>query len=271
MGLINDLTQSQMDELRELVESLVRQSVADFTSVQRGSFRILSPEGFYVGGEASATIAGLLTVTGPDGQVIIHGTLHSDGAVTFDDTLVVKAETTLGQDGGLTHIVGPTNLDADLTVQNPGKILVGTGVRIEPGAGGGKITVSGLINMLIENGMITFDSGAVLQGEAGGAKLDSGTAAVAVGTGTAGLVSGPNAISVSTATGVTITGDPAAALAVLLASSFFENVQMTKNLDVVQDITGNRDVYLPNIPTSSLFPTGVLGIDPADGKVKVGA
>ncbi|CAN5380295.1 hypothetical protein BH09ACT6_BH09ACT6_18660 [soil metagenome] len=145
MGRIDNLKSSSLAVRDKQLTKTTLANPLGYASVSEGRTHFRGEESILVSGSGRVSgtlnVDGTIEVFGPDGQVIIHGTLHSDGAVTFDNTLVVKAETTLGSDGAETHIVGPANLDADLSVADAGRVLVGTSMVIDPTENGGAVIV----------------------------------------------------------------------------------------------------------------------------------
>jgi len=140
--VLNDnLRDSQIKDLLNRVRDLETRSPLRSSSITSGRLR--------VGGTATLLIdsdGGLVI----DGQLTGEGDLEWTGPVTFTGTTRFEGDTTQvgahhvqgNQDiTGTLAVKGATTVENDLTVKSPGKVILGTGMQLEPmGAGGGAIT-----------------------------------------------------------------------------------------------------------------------------------
>ncbi|MEF2979112.1 hypothetical protein [Subtercola sp. YIM 133946] len=125
------------NRLAEMVRANKRQDNAapvGYTSVSDGSLRILSPEGFYVGGEASAVVHGLLEVLGTlnlSGSFLLTGNTTASGAWAQSGSLTLTGPFTVEGNTSMTgnftstgeftltgpfHVNGPTDVNGTLTI-----------------------------------------------------------------------------------------------------------------------------------------------------------
>ncbi|WP_040164301.1 hypothetical protein [Microbacterium gorillae] len=144
-------------ELRKLqsdVHRLQANTMLENAAVGRGGVRFHDGGGIKIddGGYLRITGGGLLYV---DGEWFLIGNGKIDGDVDMAGDLTATGRATL---------IGPVDVKGILSVLAGGKIKVGTGVTLEPGAGAGKVTVSGASgDMVIQNSRIEFPAGAKLQ------------------------------------------------------------------------------------------------------------
>lgn len=186
---------------------------AQNTAVDRGAFRIKSPEGLEVGtvddASGSAVVYGTLTVV---------GTLNGDGSITWAGPWNLTGPGSISGDttgaGELTwagpwHLNGPGTIAGDVTqtgnTNQQGNVTVNNG---------GKITVTGADgDTVIQNSRVTFANGAELVSETDSLVVRQGTSGVVAGSGQAQLRSGGKFFRVSSTGGFRAAGLPTIARA----------------------------------------------------------
>ncbi|RFA12171.1 hypothetical protein B7R22_17230 [Subtercola boreus] len=246
-----------MQELRQLVESIVRSAPAGYTSISRGGLEIRSPEGFYVGGAASAVIDGLLQVLGrleltgvfiltgdttasgnwvQSGSFRLTGPFTVEGATSMTGNFTSTGEFTLT---GAFHINGATDLNGTMTVFPSGKIII-----------------DGPTPMVIENGQISLGSAQLSAGVLGGMTISiAGGPAIGVSLlGFAAMTAGGESAGIG-ATGLfQVTGK----------SAFNNDVETAKDLEVGGLIRGNHGLQVTFMGQKSGVTPNIWR-DPIDG------
>lgn len=181
---------------------------AQNTSVDKGSFRIKSPEGLEVG-----------TATDPTGSQVVYGTLTIVGTLNGDGTMTWSGDVTLtgtfkangpwelngagtiaGNTTGTGTLTwtGPWNLNGTGKIQGPvditGILRLLSDLRVESG---GKITVTGADgDTVIQNSRVTFPNGSAIRTDGAGLQITQGSAQAAVFDGIARLRAGTKTLSV---------------------------------------------------------------------------
>jgi cytoskeletal protein CcmA (bactofilin family) len=257
MGLIDHLNRTEMQEMRQLVESIVRSAPAGFTSISRGSLRILSPEGFFVGQAASAMIDGLLKVLGTlevTGTFTLSGIGRVAGSFTITGPFTVEGKTSMTGNftstgeftlNGPFHINGATDLNGTLTVHPSGKITIEgpSPITLE----NGRVTVSGPIPLVLENGALTVGGGE-LSGVGAGITMKSGDAGIETLLGLVRLFAGGETATLGNDGSFDVSGDLAAR----------QDLSVAKSLRVGEQI---QTSFLP----TKVGVSANAHIDPATG------
>lgn len=144
--------------------------------------------------EGTLNGAGTGNWTGPWNQI---GDFHATGNSKFDGDVEITFTLKVGATSEFTGIATFKN---DVRIENPGRILVGTQIVLEPVGGGGRITVGGTIPMTIEDAKIIFASGGELRGFPNGVEMVAGSTQVGVNSSVAIMSAGggTNVVTVST-------------------------------------------------------------------------
>jgi hypothetical protein len=150
MARLDNVTRGEFEELRRQVRIMSTTTPGGNTSISSGRTRFVGNESLLV--EGSQKVSGILDITGTlkgvgsmlwNGFVTLTSTFTAKGTTRFEgDTTQVGPHHVQGNQDitGTLAVKGAATLESNLTVNSPGKIVVGAGLSLEPlGAGGGTI------------------------------------------------------------------------------------------------------------------------------------
>lgn len=170
------MDEDPLDDLDRRLKRLERGNNLGYSSISEGSLRVASAEGLIV--EGSQKIVGVL---------FGDGAIEWTGTARFSSPGTLEAGDSTFEDVKITQTLDVT---AETTLRALVKLL--SNLQLESG---GRITVLGAVNMLIENGIISYASGATIAGSAGGVAITSGGGAqMQVASAVASISSGSNSI-----------------------------------------------------------------------------
>lgn len=172
MPRIDDVKESESQKNYRLLRRTARVTPGNNQSVTGGRTRFIGLESLIVIG--SQLVSGLLYITGSlegVGAILWRGSIKILGLGTLDVAGPAKFSATLDVTAA-TRLRGPTTIEDTLDVTAETRLRAATTLEDNLTVkNAGKITVEGTIPMVIGEGRVSFDSGAMLAGSASGAGL----------------------------------------------------------------------------------------------------
>jgi len=204
MGLIDNLSQSQIGEIFRRLRALENASPMNSGAVGEGGFEVYNG-GVITISNGGLNVTGTATITGTlqaNGTIAFTGTLTQSGPSTFTGTTNLNGPTNIAGDttvtgdtklNGPTHINGATDIKGTLSVEGASTLKGNLAVT-----GSGKITAGNtVIDPSASNGGVTFASGGGVGGNGGAVAVrGSGNAGLLTDT-TAALFAGASQITVA--------------------------------------------------------------------------